>query len=238
MAGTSGAIGSGASVANDYAVGRRRLAHDADGSGARVLAAAASLQAGAAALASGAAGARPGAASNETHGKGPQIGAQNLNQDAAMMQGELMRPRLIMQGCHLEEFANIDKREKKRTELITKPYDMALQAEEKDILKQYQMTWKSLVFSNIDTPLHTLIIEIDVLESKVNLVSFTFEEPLVKRIKMTSLRQLALENKGSLISQKSKVQWIKEGDENMAYFHAWLAPRRRNMICDLKESGR
>ncbi|KAK7267131.1 hypothetical protein RIF29_19795 [Crotalaria pallida] len=89
----TGAIGSGAGVARDSNVGCRR-AHDADGSGARVLngaaelqAGAADLQAGAAVLVGGVAGAWTGASNNELHGKGPQIGAQNLNQDTVIMQG-------------------------------------------------------------------------------------------------------------------------------------------------------
>lgn len=93
-------------------------------------------------------------------------------------------------------------------------------------LKSILKNWNSQVFGNVENNLKKLEMEISSLDSRAELVGLSEEEVILRRSKFVELWG-ALKAKQSILRQKSRVQWPREGDSNSSFFHACLAIRRR-----------
>lgn len=94
------------------------------------------------------------------------------------------------------------------------------------LLKVKLKSWNWDVFGNVDHRIKKVEVEISRLDTKAELVGLTEEDVSERRLKFVELWS-ALNAKGSLLRQKSRIQWIREGDSNTSFFHACLAIRRR-----------
>lgn len=90
------------------------------------------------------------------------------------------------------------------------------------------------VFGNVDLKLKNLEIEINNLDSKAELVGLSEEEVSFRKIKFVESWQ-ALSAKESLLTQKSRIQLLREENSNSVFFHAILIIwRRKNQLLPIK----
>lgn len=94
-------------------------------------------------------------------------------------------------------------------------------------LKLELKKWNNEVFGHVDTKIQFLEGETCELDSLAEEIGLSKEEVEKRRKKFSELRKV-LFDKESLIKQKSRVKWLKEGDANTSFFHACLSIRRIN----------
>lgn len=92
----------------------------------------------------------------------------------------------------------------------------------KDILSK-EVCKKREILSRID--------HIDRLEEQSNIQNFEVEDR--KRLK-AKLMQLTV-NEQRCLSQKSKIKWLREGDENTNLFHTWTTARKNRAFISILE---
>ncbi|KAL6562915.1 hypothetical protein OROHE_005502 [Orobanche hederae] len=104
-------------------------------------------------------------------------------------------------------------------------------------LKDRLRIWNKEVFGNIDKNVEDLENEILVLDRCDDV--FGLEEREICRRNEASARLLiALKNRKSLLQQKARLRWLKEGDVNSSFFHKSIARRRkRNELAGLVING-
>lgn len=82
------------------------------------------------------------------------------------------------------------------------------------------------MFGNVDHKIKKIQEDISRLDTKAESVRLNEEEVVERRLKFVELWN-ALNAKESLLRQKSRIKWIREGDSNYSFFHASLVIRRR-----------
>lgn len=95
------------------------------------------------------------------------------------------------------------------------------------LLKWELKNWNSEVFDDIDFRIHSIEKETSHLVLVAETVGLSEEEIVLRRVKFVDLRK-SLNDKHSLLRQKSRVKWLKEGDANTSFFHTSISNRRRH----------
>jgi hypothetical protein len=104
-------------------------------------------------------------------------------------------------------------------------------------LKSVIRSWHKEVYGAMDTKIRLLVEDIKDLDVKGELVVLSEEEVDSRKRKFSELWHL-LKSKDSLIVQRSRARWLKEGDANTRYFHKCLKGRRSsNSIRALQVGG-
>lgn len=85
------------------------------------------------------------------------------------------------------------------------------------------------MFGHVNSNLQRLVAEISSLDINAEQHGLSEEEVELIRSKFVDL-WAALKTKETILRQKSKVKWIKEGDSNSSFFHASLVSRRRRNL--------
>jgi hypothetical protein len=88
-------------------------------------------------------------------------------------------------------------------------------------LKEVIKAWNKEVYGAIDTKIRLLVEDINEVDVKGELGVLTEEKVGIRKKKFVDLWHL-LKSKESLIVQRSRARWLKEGDVNTSYFHKCL----------------
>jgi hypothetical protein len=91
-------------------------------------------------------------------------------------------------------------------------------------LKVVIKAWNKEVYGAIDSKISRLIVDIQDLDVKGELVLLSEAEVLNRKKLFSDLWHL-LKSKDSMIVQRSRARWLKEGDDNTRYFHKCLKAR-------------
>lgn len=94
------------------------------------------------------------------------------------------------------------------------------------LLKARIKVWNVEVFGNLDTQLKHLVQDLNELDAKAS-IEILSEEDLSKRRRITNDLWKVQKMKDSLMFQKARSRWLKEGDSNSAYFHSCVNYHRR-----------
>ena len=111
------------------------------------------------------------------------------------------------------------------TSYIGKGNPTVLLKEKLKKLKYDLKSWNKEVFGIIGLKKQNLISELGALDKKDD-ESCLEEEDQCRRMKLLSELKLLLEKENSLLNQKVRVRWVKEGDTNSKYFHSRIRWRR------------
>lgn len=93
------------------------------------------------------------------------------------------------------------------------------------LLKGKLKSWNWKVFGNMDNKLIDIETKISRLDVKAENEGLSEEDMGLRRSNFVELWKV-LKAKESLLRQKSRIQWLREGDLNSAFFHASLVIRR------------
>ncbi|MCI11307.1 transposon TX1 putative protein, partial [Trifolium medium] len=104
-------------------------------------------------------------------------------------------------------------------------------------LKGVIKAWGEEVYGAIDSKIRLLVEDIKDVDVKGELVSLSEEEVANRKLFFSELWHL-LKSKESMIVQRSRARWLKEGDANTSYFHKCLKVRSNgNSIRALQVNG-
>lgn len=94
------------------------------------------------------------------------------------------------------------------------------------LLKVRIKKWNLEVFGNLDAQIIKLVDKLKEFDELASIRSLD-EEELKRKKEVTDEMWKVMSRKESLLFQKSRSQWLKEGDSNSAFFHASVNMRRR-----------
>lgn len=95
--------------------------------------------------------------------------------------------------------------------------------------KSRAIYWKKHVFGNLERKIDNLENQID--DTLKNINNFDSKEYQKKLINLQKDHQTLLKQKEIYWKQRSRINWLKEGDNNKKFFHAHASNRRRiNLI--------
>jgi hypothetical protein len=98
--------------------------------------------------------------------------------------------------------------------------------------------WNKEVYGVVDSKIEKLVEDINELDVKGELVSLSEAEVENRKDYFGELWHL-LKSKESVLLQRSRTRWLREGDQNSAYFHACEKSRgNRHFLNALKVDGR
>jgi hypothetical protein len=101
------------------------------------------------------------------------------------------------------------------------------------LLKESLRKWNKEVFGYLDLNIEKTVKELNDLERSMGGDANDVDVPLRAALNKDFWNQIHL--KESLLKQKSRMKWVKEGDSNTKYFHESIKQRRgRNQLVALK----
>ncbi|MCI13230.1 hypothetical protein A2U01_0034346 [Trifolium medium] len=101
-------------------------------------------------------------------------------------------------------------------------------------IKEELKVWNKEVFGALDLNIEKTVKEINEVEGLI--ASDDIVAGLVDKDGIQQRFWEQLHYKESLLKQKSRMRWVKDGDANTRYFHASIKGRRRkNQIVSLKK---
>lgn len=104
-------------------------------------------------------------------------------------------------------------------------------------LKSVLRWWNVEVFGIVDAKIHDVEFLVNNLDIKAEVVGLEVEDLMQRRNPLAELWQ-RLRDKETLLRQKSRQKWIKEGDANTSFFHASISVRRkRNQLAGILVDG-
>lgn len=89
------------------------------------------------------------------------------------------------------------------------------------LLKAFLRTWNKEVFGDVRKQKRAIIEDLAKLDKKKEEEGLTEEECLKGKELMGDLWKVSRQNE-SILYQKARVQWLKEGDRNTKFFHAYV----------------
>lgn len=89
------------------------------------------------------------------------------------------------------------------------------------LLKMDLKSWNILVFGNKEQQIATQKQEIEILD-RFDEVFRLEEDELINRNRLSTELLRNLIWRDSMMAQKAKVRWLKEGDVNSGFFHSWV----------------
>lgn len=87
--------------------------------------------------------------------------------------------------------------------------------------------WNKQVFGNAESRIESLKSEVNRLDLKGELEPLTDDEVMERKKIIGDLWQ-AYKSKESILFQKARFKWLKEGDTNSRFFHKCINSRRRS----------
>ncbi|XP_057811613.1 uncharacterized protein LOC131025845 [Salvia miltiorrhiza] len=104
-------------------------------------------------------------------------------------------------------------------------------------LRQELRNWNKSTFGNVDTMLMNT--QQELLDIQMQIASDGYTEYLFdKEVAAQARINTALCRKNSLLQQKSRISWLKDGDRNTNFFHAMLKYRKKpHIISHLEVNG-
>ncbi|XP_057449057.1 uncharacterized protein LOC130740454 [Lotus japonicus] len=104
-------------------------------------------------------------------------------------------------------------------------------------IKACLRTWNSEVFGDIQRNSKEILRKIQSLDEKLEEVGLSMEEQNQRRTWQAEYWRLAKSNE-SLLQQKSRCNWIREGDSNTKFFHSFMNWRRNaNSVLGMEIDG-
>ncbi|XP_057432617.1 uncharacterized protein LOC130725399 [Lotus japonicus] len=104
-------------------------------------------------------------------------------------------------------------------------------------LKASLKTWNADVFGDLVTQKNSLTSKLADLDKKAEEVGLSEEEKKERQVAQSEFWKIARLNE-SLLFQKARQRWVKEGDSNSKYFHSLIRwKRRKNDIVGLNLEG-
>jgi hypothetical protein len=94
-------------------------------------------------------------------------------------------------------------------------------------LKGVIKSWNKNVYGAVDNRIRLLVEDINDADVKGELVALSETEVSKRKQNFVDLWHL-LRSKESMLVQRSRANWLKEGDENTSYFHNCVKQRRSN----------
>ncbi|GAU47952.1 hypothetical protein TSUD_06860 [Trifolium subterraneum] len=105
------------------------------------------------------------------------------------------------------------------------------------LLKERLRKWNKEVYGYLDLNIEKTVNEINDIENMLG--DDDMEVELTRRQGLNKEFWSQLYHKESLLKQKSRTRWVKEGDSNSRYFHESIkSRRRRNQLVALKDGDR
>ncbi|PNX74944.1 cysteine-rich receptor-like protein kinase, partial [Trifolium pratense] len=104
------------------------------------------------------------------------------------------------------------------------------------LLKECLKSWNKEVFGILDLNIDKTVQELNEVEGLLAGEDVVMD--LVRKDVLNKEFWQQLHYKESMLKQKSRIRWVKEGDSNTRFFHATIkGRRRRNQLTALKEGG-
>ncbi|XP_058755941.1 uncharacterized protein LOC131629164 [Vicia villosa] len=98
------------------------------------------------------------------------------------------------------------------------------------LFKEIPKRWNKEVFGKIDLEVEDVVHDINVVDERLDFKSFPsfFDDDVIRRKEASCCFWKNLRIKENMLLQRSRLNWLKEGDSNSGFFHKVMKQRRRS----------